>query len=122
VSVKPTPIRTPRNKFISQSENSCYGAGYKNISGKTSRFMPRQIKTSATAERRMGAGTLALGTIVYTLDGALPVEFLNAGDRIVTRAGSRVLRGISGDSERGFALSFDAPQVVYADGMQVAMA
>lgn len=37
---------------------------------------------------------LPVGTVVLTLDGALPVEFLSAGDRIVTRAGVRVLRRI----------------------------
>jgi hypothetical protein len=33
-----------------------------------------------------------LGTPILTLDGALPVEFLTPGDRILTRAGSRKLR------------------------------
>ena len=35
------------------------------------------------------------GTPVLTADGALPVEYLAAGDRVVTRSGLRVLRGIS---------------------------
>ncbi len=35
------------------------------------------------------------GTAVLTADGALPVEHLDAGDRIVTRSGMRVLRGVS---------------------------
>lgn len=34
---------------------------------------------------------LALGTKVLTLDGELPVEFLEPGDRILTRSGSRRL-------------------------------
>lgn len=36
---------------------------------------------------------LVVGTTVLTLDGALPVEFLNAGDRVITRnAGAAVLK------------------------------
>lgn len=64
---------------------------------------------------------LAPGTIVYTLDGALPVEYLNAGDRIITRAGARVLRGISAGVVAGgtYRLHFDSPQIIYADGMEV---
>ncbi|MGL4238307.1 Hint domain-containing protein [Tabrizicola sp.] len=38
---------------------------------------------------------LRAGTIVRTLDGLLPVEFLAPGDRIVTRAGARRLVSIS---------------------------
>lgn len=37
---------------------------------------------------------LAAGTVVMTADGALPVDFLEPGDRIVTRSGMRVLREI----------------------------
>ncbi|WP_235905811.1 Hint domain-containing protein [Pseudooceanicola pacificus] len=38
---------------------------------------------------------IAAGTKVLTLDGELPVEFLNAGDRVITRdSGMAVLRDI----------------------------
>lgn len=37
---------------------------------------------------------VACGTPVLTLDGALPVEFLTIGDRVLTRAGVRRLHGI----------------------------
>ena len=37
---------------------------------------------------------IAAGTIVLTLHGALPVEYLTPGDRIVTRDGTRVLRDL----------------------------
>lgn len=40
-------------------------------------------------------GGLPLGTLVMTLDGALPIENLMTGDRIVTRDGARPLRGIA---------------------------
>ena len=47
-----------------------------------------------------GAGTLPApgmlaGTMVRTLEGVLPVEYLTPGDRIVTRAGMRRLTSIS---------------------------
>ncbi len=37
---------------------------------------------------------LAPGTQVLTLDGAIPVEFLNPGDRLITRRGARTLKSI----------------------------
>jgi hypothetical protein len=36
----------------------------------------------------------ACGTTVLTLDGDIPVEFLNTGDRVITRDGARTLRSI----------------------------
>ena len=41
------------------------------------------------------AGGLVAGTRVMTMDGELPVEYLNPGDRILTRGGARVLAAIS---------------------------
>lgn len=73
----------------------------------------------APMPRADAAPDLALGTIVLTMDGALPVEFLSPGDRIVTRAGARVLRDIRHDATTGFALRFDRPEVIYADGAEV---
>lgn len=67
---------------------------------------------------RTAEGGLPAGTIIFTMEGALPVEFLTPGDRIITRAGMRVLRGI-GRGIDNFTLEFDAPEIVYADGMQV---
>jgi len=120
-----TEDKTPRkgrNETVSRVEKLCYGNANKKMAGKTSRFMPNDKNTSAQAGNRKGARTLALGTIVYTLDGALPVEYLNAGDRIVTRAGARVLRDLTGNADCGFSLRFDTPQIVYTEGEQVVMA
>ena len=38
---------------------------------------------------------MVAGTIVLTAAGALPVEYLSAADRIVTRSGLRALRGVT---------------------------
>ncbi|TCP61904.1 hypothetical protein EV663_10389 [Rhodovulum bhavnagarense] len=68
---------------------------------------------------------LCEGTIVLTLDGALPVEFLSVGDRIITRAGARILRDIRRDDAQGTAgyhLGFDRSEVIYADGKQITIA
>ncbi|MBC7141674.1 MAG: Hint domain-containing protein [Rhodobacteraceae bacterium] len=46
--------------------------------------------TRQTAEVR----GIAAGTVILTLDGALPVEFLSPGDRIITREGMRVVREV----------------------------
>ena len=54
------------------------------------------LKTVGPAQARktaLGHG-IAMGSTVLTLDGALPVEFLSPGDRILTRAGARRLRSI----------------------------
>ncbi len=49
--------------------------------------------------QKAGAGGIAMGTIVLTLDGALPVEHLAPGDRIITRnSGSAILREIRSHS------------------------
>jgi hypothetical protein len=63
-------------------------------------------------------GGITQGTRVLTADGDMPVEYLEPGDRIITRAGIRVLRGIDTPAPKMFKLAFDCAQVVYADGVQ----
>jgi hypothetical protein len=38
---------------------------------------------------------IAAGSVILTLEGALPIEFLSVGDRIITRNGARILRSIT---------------------------
>jgi hypothetical protein len=60
---------------------------------------------------------MAAGTRVRTLDGVLPVEYLQPGDRIVTRSGARRLVGVSVRQSsaldvvrvRASSLGFDRP-------------
>lgn len=47
-----------------------------------------------------GATGVSAGTLILTLDGALPVEHLSPGDRIITRAGARILTAISSRPSR----------------------
>jgi len=49
------------------------------------------VTTSASTRLTTG---MAAGTSVMTLDGAIPVEYLHVGDRILTRDGARTLRGL----------------------------
>ena len=51
-------------------------------------------RSAGGAETPAGAGMMA-GTMVRTLDGVLPVEYLTPGDRLVTRAGMRRVASIS---------------------------
>ncbi len=76
------------------------------------------LTRDTTCSSTKGATTLPIGTIIYTLDGALPVEYLSPGDRIVTRAGARKLRNVQ-SNRSGFQLKFDRPEVFYADGAEI---
>ncbi len=49
---------------------------------------------SAPRALTTAAHDVSVGTLVLTLDGAIPVEFLNPGDRIITRAGAQTLRAV----------------------------
>ena len=62
---------------------------------------------------------LPKGTTIMTSDGALPVEYLEPGDRIITRSGMKVLRNIDTPAPHLFQLTFDRTEVIYADGIQV---
>ncbi|MBW6506668.1 MAG: Hint domain-containing protein [Rhodobacteraceae bacterium] len=45
-------------------------------------------------QHHAGFAAIAQGASILTLDGALPVEYLNPGDRIVTRSGAVRLRAV----------------------------
>ena len=55
---------------------------------------PRVHTRTGTKTSSCDAG-LAAGTVVLTLDGEIPVEFLNPGDRIITRRGVRKLKAVA---------------------------
>lgn len=55
-----------------------------------------QVQSNAAASKTVQAPLQAVlvGTPVLTLDGELPVEFLQPGDRVLTRAGMRRLKQV----------------------------
>jgi Hint domain len=53
------------------------------------------LDLDAPPRRPVPMQALSAGTVVLTLDGALPVQFLAIGDRVITRAGARSLRDIT---------------------------
>ncbi len=66
----------------------------------TERAVDPMTQSSPRPTARAGGKThaceagLAPGTTVLTLDGEIPVEFLNPGDRIITRRGVRKLKAV----------------------------
>ena len=52
-----------------------------------------RVSAKTAVNRTIGKG-IALGTAVMTLDGALPVDYLSPGDRILTRDGVRRLTAV----------------------------
>jgi len=63
---------------------------------------------SATGDIAAQTRGIAAGTVVATLDGYLPVDFLSIGDRVVTRSGMRVVRRISVSRFSGQAVRIGA--------------
>ena len=60
----------------------------------------RQTPVSNPTQAVKPAGSIVAGTTVMTLDGALPVEYLTPGDRIITRSGAKELKAISVQVDR----------------------
>ncbi|MEI2805115.1 Hint domain-containing protein [Albidovulum sp.] len=50
---------------------------------------------AGSAAPSLAATGIAAGTVILTLDGALPVDFIEAGDRIITRDGMRIVRAVT---------------------------
>lgn len=53
------------------------------------------FETAAAPQDSALAQGITAGTMVLTLDGELPVQFLAPGDRVITRSGARVLKDIA---------------------------
>lgn len=54
-----------------------------------------QSAGSIRASHSMPDCAMAAGTTVLTLSGALPVEFISPGDRVITRNGARTVRAVN---------------------------
>ncbi|MDD8023928.1 MAG: Hint domain-containing protein [Paracoccaceae bacterium] len=57
-------------------------------------FPDRGLDQQADLQTDVALSGVAQGTLVLTLDGALPVEYLAAGDRVITRGGARPLTAV----------------------------
>jgi len=59
------------------------------------------------------SATIPVGTIVLTLRGALPVEDLHRGDRLVTRSGAATVERVYAHSPENFTLEYGSRDAVY---------
>jgi len=66
------------------------------------------LGVSADAQGTTGPKGIASGTVLATLDGYLPVDFLEPGNRVVTREGMRILRAIRVHRYSGRAVTITA--------------
>ncbi|MDZ4094970.1 MAG: Hint domain-containing protein [Paracoccaceae bacterium] len=64
---------------------------------------------------RASLAGISAGTPVLTLSGAIPVEHLTVGDRIITRDGARNLRGIHTEMHRNARMIFVAASALGID-------
>jgi Hint domain len=53
--------------------------------------MPAVLEHTSRVDVAQDLGGIAVGAPVVTLDGVMPVEYLEPGDRVVTRSGVRTL-------------------------------
>jgi hypothetical protein len=83
-------------------------------------YLRRDIRRNATRVSRHSmhypSTTLPAGTIVLTLRGALSVEDLHRGDRVVTKAGASEVKRVHTRDPDNFTLEFDNHETVYVLG------
>lgn len=83
-------------------------------------FLKKDIRPDASrvppSRMRYPSATLPAGTIVLTLRGALSVETLHRGDRVVTRSGASEVKRVHSRDQDCFTLEFDDHEVVYVLG------
>ena len=66
------------------------------------------LGAAAAAQGTTGPKGIASGTVLATLDGYLPVDFLEPGDRVVTRAGMAIVRAVRVHRYSGAAVRITA--------------
>ncbi len=66
------------------------------------------LGATADAQRTADPKGIASGTVLATLDGYLPVDFLEPGNRVVTREGMRILRAVRVHRYSGPAVTITA--------------
>ncbi|MCX8509634.1 MAG: Hint domain-containing protein, partial [Rhodobacteraceae bacterium] len=66
------------------------------------------LGATADAQGTVGPKGIASGTVLATLDGYLPVDFLEPGNRVVTREGMQILRAVRVHRYSGPAVTITA--------------
>ena len=66
--------------------------------------MAAVLEKQSSADAATGLVAIAAGAPVVTLDGVMPIEFLEPGDRIVTRSGVRALVSLQTQMYSGEAM------------------
>ncbi|NGM46851.1 hypothetical protein G5B31_15040 [Rhodobacter sp. SGA-6-6] len=56
--------------------------------------LTQTFDTAGAVQQAVPLQGITAGTMVLTLEGELPVQFLAPGDRVITRSGARVLKDI----------------------------
>lgn len=56
--------------------------------------LTQTFDTAGAAQQAAPLQGITAGTLVLTLEGELPVQFLAPGDRVITRSGARVLKEV----------------------------
>lgn len=74
---------------------------------------PQEATHCAPCHVKRTGATLPPGAVVLTLRGALPVEHLQRGDRVVTRSGATVLQRMHAHHCGCFSLEFERQEVIY---------
>jgi len=74
---------------------------------------PQETTRCASCHTKCTGATLPPGAVVLTLRGALPVEHLQRGDRVVTRSGATVLKRMHAHHCGCFSLELERQEVIY---------
>ena len=74
---------------------------------------PQETTRCASCHTKCTGATLPPGAVVLTLRGALPVEHLQRGDRVVTRSGATALKRKHVHQCGCCSLAFERQEVVY---------
>ena len=74
---------------------------------------PEETVPCGGREPKNPSVTLPVGAIVLTLRGAIPVQYVRRGDRVVTRSGGSPLKRLYTYGGTCYTLEFDKPEVVY---------
>ncbi|WP_212523269.1 hypothetical protein [Actibacterium sp. MT2.3-13A] len=88
------------------------GQGTVRIAAHDEKYPPHTMP-SAPKTAKCPSATLPVDAIVLTLRGALPVQDLRRGDRVITQSGGCPLRRVHVYDGRHYTLEFDSHEKVF---------